>query len=82
MRSEAITDDVQPLDLRLPDDLLQPDETDTDLVTKQRILPDLFQSSPNDPKTKVSGSLILDEEEQALQDSVSGMQVTVETRID
>ena len=72
----------QSLDLSLPPDLSQ-GESETLLSRQQPILPNMFEGKEKkESSTRLSGKLLLDEQNPDLMRSVSGAQITVERKLD
>lgn len=66
------------LDLELDDRVLV-DQVET-LAEPDPVLPDLFDGTAEQRKTKVSGKVLTDEEAQLLQDKVDGVELKIEVQ--
>ena len=73
----------EPLDLALPEDFFTGQQaSEFDEGNESLILPDMFEPGLFEQRTDVRAKLLLDDEEEDMLDSIDGMQITIEHKLD
>jgi hypothetical protein len=80
-QAAAPAENLEPLDLSLPRDLLEGDSGQV-VIDQPDLLPDLFNDPGKERATRLSGKVMLDEDTPQSLESMRGVEVTIERKID